>query len=80
MRTVDARFAGGPITVDVAEMSGVPTVTLSLPGDSAGMFPSEARELAAALTTAADEAETAERRSRLRRRTDVDENLRSIEQ
>lgn len=80
MTDVEARFAGGPITVDVADMSGVATVTVSMPGDSAGMVPSEARELAAALTAAADEAEMAESRSRLRRRTDVDENLRSIEQ
>lgn len=78
MTAVEARFAGGPITVGIADMSGVATVTLSMPGDSAGMFPSEARELAVALTAAAGDAEECARV--IRRHRQVDDRLIGLDQ
>ncbi len=77
MTAVEARFAGGPIVVEHVDLHGRQGVTVSMPGDSAGMFPNEARELAAALMAAADDAERDGRRAQLRRRPDVDHHLMS---
>ncbi|KQR23179.1 hypothetical protein [Microbacterium sp. Leaf151] len=54
---VDARFAGGSILVDVDEHAGAPVVIVQMPGDSAAMFPDEARRLAVTLIEQAARAE-----------------------
>jgi len=59
MTAVDARFAGGAIVVDVdPPFEGRPAlVEVNLPGLTVGLFPREARALAAALLEAAKEAD-----------------------
>lgn len=79
MTAVDARFAGGTIVVDVdPPFEGRPAlVEVNLPGLTVGLFPHEARALAAALTTVADDVE--KRADRLRRRPEVDDHLRELD-
>ncbi|PZU48444.1 MAG: hypothetical protein DI566_04210 [Microbacterium sp.] len=77
---VDARFAGGSITVDDQSSvldDGTRMVTIDAPGWDAALFPHEARALAAALIEAAAKAES--RAERLRRRPDVDDHLRELD-
>lgn len=80
---VDARFAGGAIRVDDDDTSavtpdGTVLVTIDAPGWDTVLFPHEARAFAAALLDAAG---TAERRAtRLRRRNEVDDRLREIDE
>ncbi|WP_394279834.1 hypothetical protein [Microbacterium sp.] len=60
MTAVDARFAGGSIIIDQGHATYDPTtklVTINAPDWDAALFPHEARQLAAALTAAAAEAE-----------------------
>ncbi|MFT4051113.1 MAG: hypothetical protein QM677_02545 [Microbacterium sp.] len=53
--TVDARFAGGTITVTTSTVAGVPVVMLSIPGlNDLPLFSSEARDLASALRAYAE--------------------------
>lgn len=56
MTAVDARFAGGPVLVDTAELgcTGEPVVGLEAPGYYVDFFAHEARALAAALISAAN--------------------------
>ncbi|WP_288121545.1 hypothetical protein [Microbacterium sp. 69-7] len=75
MTMLDARFAGGSLQVDVADFAGVGGVTLEMPGNTAGMFPDEARALAAALVVAAG---AAERPRILRRAPHVDDELQRL--
>ncbi len=77
MMLLDARFAGGRLQVDVADFGGVGGVSLAMPGNEAGMFPDEARALAAALSAAATEAER--RSTRLKRRRDVNDGLAALD-
>ncbi|TQK19111.1 hypothetical protein FBY40_1602 [Microbacterium sp. SLBN-154] len=77
MAVLEARFAGGPIVVEQADVCGVAGVTVTMSGPSAGMLPGEARALAAALTAAAHQADAAGTRAGLKRRPDVDELLMS---
>jgi len=77
---VDARFAGGPILVDQGHATydvATKLVTIDAPGWDTALFPHEARALAAALTEAARKAEKLT--ARLRRRPDVDDHLRELD-
>lgn len=76
MTVLDARFAGGALQVDVADFAGVGGVTLTMPGNEAGMFPDEARALAAALVVAADSAESSRT---VRRRRSVDDAFSALD-
>lgn len=80
MTAVDARFAGGTLIVDQAVDVLDPArrlVTLDIPGcNQFGLFPDEARAVAAALVVAAAEAD---RLRTVRRRAGVDEGLRGID-
>ncbi len=79
MTAVDARFAGGEILVDEESsvLDGTRMVTIDAPGWDVVLFPHEARALAAALIDAAAKAES--RAERLRRRPDVDDRLRELD-
>lgn len=76
MTTSGVRFADGEWQVSTAEFGGTRGVVLRMTGNVAGLLPDQARELAATLLEAA---ETAERPTVVRRRTDVDETLRRLE-
>ncbi|WP_454137245.1 hypothetical protein [Microbacterium paulum] len=77
---MEARFAGGPITVGEGHATydvATKLVTVDGPGWETALFPHEARALAAALTTVADDVE--KRADRLRRRPEVDDHLRELD-
>lgn len=84
---IDARFAGGAITVAPApelvtdqpdERVSIPTVRVTIPGLDLALFPHEADALAAALTAAAN-ASRAIRDAILRRSAAVDDVLCELE-
>ena len=80
MTVVDARFAGGSITVDDQSSvldDGTRMVTIDAPGWDLVLFAHEARAFSAALDAAADEAE--KMTTRLRRRPEVDDHLRELD-
>lgn len=80
MTTVDARFAGGDIIVDLGHATYDPETKLVVidgPGWEAALFSHESRAFAAALIAAADEAE--KQTVRLRRPHEVDDQLREID-
>lgn len=57
--SVEARFAGGAIVVDTDDVAGSPVVTVDMPGNTAAMFPDEARRFAVSLIEQAARAEAA---------------------
>lgn len=60
-RIVEARFAGGQLTVEAGEFVGSRVVTLDMPGATVTpFFPDEARRLAVALIEQAARAEAPE--------------------
>lgn len=77
MTAVDARFAGGTIFVDQGTiLDGEPIVVVDLPGHNGiPLRPFEARALADALRGIAHEID----KKPLRRRADVDEALRDLD-
>lgn len=79
MTAVDARFAGGPIIVDTdaGHDTRPPLVEVNLPGLTVGLFPHEARALADALRSAADDTES---HHTIRRPRDTDDQLRALDE
>ncbi|QYF98107.1 hypothetical protein [Microbacterium sp. PAMC21962] len=80
MSIVNARFAGGPITIDQGHATydaATKLVTIDAPGWETALFPHEARALAAALVDAAVKAEKLT--ARIRRRPEVDDHLRELD-
>lgn len=73
---VDARFAGGPILVQPAQLDWTDTTLVSVegPGFSLGLFPHEAQALADALSAA-----VREEARHLRRPPEVDDRLRELD-
>lgn len=78
MTTIEARYARGELTVDHGALhdhdQGI--VVFDYPGGDVLLLPAEARNLAAALRSAAD---AADKTRVVRRPADVDEHLREVD-
>lgn len=63
---IDARFAGGHLSIDTAPLTHAPSMTaviLGAPDVAIALFPHEARDLAAALMRHASAAEAADKKN-----------------